>query len=118
MLLKQLKILIIINSIMLINYSMCVEVGLEHIHVQHVCTTFKGWDKYCVNIILFLSYVRSLLLCIYFFVEMKWKAFVFLPCVCVCVVQRELKGIIMHSSLPDCNLHLTLKQEMANNMIW
>ena len=110
---------------MLTNYSMCVEVGLEHIHVQHVCTTCKGWDKYCVNIILFLSYVRSLLFVHLFFYENEMESIcvssvyvcVYM-CVCVCVVQRELKGIIMHSSLPDCNLHLTLKQEMANNMIW
>ena len=83
MLLKQLKILII-NSIMLTNYSMCVEVGLEHIHVQHVCTTFKGWDNYCVNIILFISYVRSLLLCIYFFCGNEMES-ICVSSVCVCV---------------------------------
>lgn len=102
---------------MLTNYSMCVEVGLEHIHVQHVCTTFKGWDKYCVNIILFISYIRSFLFVHLFFYGNEMES-ICVSSVCVCVVQRELKGIIMHSSLPDCNLHLTLKQEMANNMIW
>lgn len=67
---------------------MCVEVGLEHIHVQHVCTTFKGWDKYCV-IHYFVPFICKIITFVHLFFCGNEMESICVSSVCVCVCSAE-----------------------------